>query len=200
MYSWQVVHRTTTTQDGWTVQRQQVYPWSTASRVTVRNRISIDHKRGGYGDRYVMVKRSPHLPRFYEAFVNYGKDKISWIENLRYIGYKFGVVTQSFATDIPHPKYIVSTREEGIDQRGSMTGQRRWRMRVGPRSLQRRCMQYEIDTVFRGDCRFFTSNWDRILIALLSISAIRIISSLGVFVVDGRLPFVDCVLSFRCWL
>ena len=53
---------------------------------------------------YVMVKRSPHLPRFYEAFVNYGKDKISWIENLRYIGYKFGVVTQSFATDIPHPK------------------------------------------------------------------------------------------------
>ena len=125
IYSCQVVHRITTTQDGWTVQRQQVYPWSTASRVTVRSRIFIDHKGGCYGDRYVMVKRSPHLPRFYEAFVNYGKDKISWIENLRYIGYKFGVVTQSFATDIPHPKYIVSTREEGIDQRGSMTGQRR---------------------------------------------------------------------------
>ena len=52
-----------------------------------------------------MVKKSDHLPSFDDKFVNYGKDKISWIENLRYIGYRFSVITHSFAIDIPHPKY-----------------------------------------------------------------------------------------------
>ena len=52
---------------------------------------------------YVMVKRSPHLPAFDERFVNYGKDKISWIEHLRYTGYKFAVLKNAYAIDIPHP-------------------------------------------------------------------------------------------------
>ena len=53
---------------------------------------------------YVMVKRSSHLPLFDERFINYGKDKISWIENLRYDGYKFAVIRGAFAVDIPHPR------------------------------------------------------------------------------------------------
>ncbi|KAM7454040.1 hypothetical protein BLSTO_05207 [Blastocystis sp. subtype 1] len=52
---------------------------------------------------YVMVKMSPHLPLFDERFVNYGKDKISWIEHLRYTGYKFAVLKNAFAIDVPHP-------------------------------------------------------------------------------------------------
>lgn len=50
-----------------------------------------------------MVKMSPHLPLFDERFVNYGKDKISWIEHLRYTGYKFAVLKNAFAIDVPHP-------------------------------------------------------------------------------------------------
>ncbi|KAK8794665.1 hypothetical protein WA158_001646 [Blastocystis sp. Blastoise] len=53
---------------------------------------------------YVIVKRSSHLPSFDPNFVNYGKDKISWIENLRYIGYKYYVMTETFGIDFPHPK------------------------------------------------------------------------------------------------
>lgn len=55
---------------------------------------------------YVAVKRSSHLPQFDERFINYGKDKISWIENLRYDGYSFALLRNAFAVDIPHPKYI----------------------------------------------------------------------------------------------
>lgn len=52
-----------------------------------------------------MVKRSPYLPPFDERFINYGKDKISWIEHLRYSGYIFAVTKDAFAIDIPHPRY-----------------------------------------------------------------------------------------------
>ena len=57
-----------------------------------------------------MVKRSSFLPKFDERFVNYGKDKISWIENLRYNGYLFAVITGSFAIDIPHPRSLYAQR------------------------------------------------------------------------------------------
>ena len=50
-----------------------------------------------------MVRRSNHLPLFDERFINYGYNKVQWIEHLRWIGYQFGVIAQSFATDIPHP-------------------------------------------------------------------------------------------------
>ena len=54
-----------------------------------------------------MVKRSSHLPLFDERFVNYGKDKISWIETLRYMGYQFAILKNSFVIDIPHPLYYL---------------------------------------------------------------------------------------------
>ena len=56
---------------------------------------------------YVVVKQSSHLPLFDERFINYGKDKISWIENLRYDGYAFAVLRNAFAVDIPHPRYYL---------------------------------------------------------------------------------------------
>ncbi|KAK8792030.1 hypothetical protein WA158_005407 [Blastocystis sp. Blastoise] len=53
---------------------------------------------------YIMVKRTESLPPFDERFINYGKDKISWIEHLRYSGYIFAVMKDAFAIDIPHPR------------------------------------------------------------------------------------------------
>lgn len=55
--------------------------------------------------RYVMVKKSEHLPPFPEQFI-YGNDKVVWIQHIRYIGYKFGELNQAYGIDIPHPKYI----------------------------------------------------------------------------------------------
>ena len=49
-----------------------------------------------------MVRRSSHLPLFDERFINYGFNKVEWIETLRYRGFEFYILSQSFAFDIPH--------------------------------------------------------------------------------------------------
>ena len=50
-----------------------------------------------------MARRSTHLPLFDERFINYGYNKVQWIEHLRWLGYQFAVMAHSFAVDIPHP-------------------------------------------------------------------------------------------------
>lgn len=52
---------------------------------------------------YFIIPKNEHLPLFSELFYNYGKDKIQWVENVRYVGYKFGMFVQSYCIDIPHP-------------------------------------------------------------------------------------------------
>ena len=51
---------------------------------------------------YVMVKRSENMPLFDDAFINYGFNKVEWIEHLRYTGYEFYILNNGFAVDIPH--------------------------------------------------------------------------------------------------
>ena len=51
---------------------------------------------------YVMVRRFEKLPFFDERFINYGHNKIQWIEHLRYSGFEFNVLSHSYAVDIPH--------------------------------------------------------------------------------------------------
>ena len=51
---------------------------------------------------YVMVKRWEGLPLFDERFINYGFNKVQWIEHLRYLGFEFHVLAQSYAVDMPH--------------------------------------------------------------------------------------------------
>ena len=49
-----------------------------------------------------MVRKTPDLPLFDERFINYGFNKVEWIENLRYLGYESHVLSQAYAIDIPH--------------------------------------------------------------------------------------------------
>ena len=56
--------------------------------------------------RYIIVRKTPEMPRFDERFAHYAYNKVQWIEHLRYRGYAFWVVTDAFAFDIPHPPYI----------------------------------------------------------------------------------------------
>ena len=78
-----------------------------------------------------MVKRSNHLPLFDERFVNYGKNKISWIEHLRYDGYAFAVLGGAYAIDIPHPKlYSMISLIVDLSIRLTLSRQKRmeWKM------------------------------------------------------------------------
>ena len=45
------------------------------------------------------------MPLFDERFINFGFNKIEWIETLRYTGYKFAVLINGFGMDVPHPQY-----------------------------------------------------------------------------------------------
>ena len=69
----------------------------------------MDCFRQRFLEPYVMVRRTEILPLFDERFINYGFNKVQWIENLRYLGFEFYVLGQSFAFDIPHEPYV-STR------------------------------------------------------------------------------------------
>lgn len=53
---------------------------------------------------YVMHRRSSSIPLFDETFVNYGFNKVQWIEHLRHRGFEFFTSTQAFLVDIPHKK------------------------------------------------------------------------------------------------
>lgn len=50
-----------------------------------------------------MVRRSAFLPLFDDRFINYGYNKVQWVETLRWLGFQFALATQSFAVDVPHP-------------------------------------------------------------------------------------------------
>ena len=55
-----------------------------------------------YQEPYVMLRRSPNTPLFDERFVNYGYNKVQWLEHLRYVGFDYEILTNGFAVDIPH--------------------------------------------------------------------------------------------------
>ena len=61
-----------------------------------------------YSLRYLIVRKSDHLPLFDERFINYGYNKQQWVEHLRYIGYKFAQLVHGYGIDIPHPTYVHS--------------------------------------------------------------------------------------------
>lgn len=53
-----------------------------------------------------MVRKTPDTPQFAEQFINYGFNKVQWVEHLRYSGYEFHVLSHAYAIDMPHPEYM----------------------------------------------------------------------------------------------
>lgn len=53
---------------------------------------------------YVVLQRTPDLPRFEEQFTGYGKNKIQNLVHLRYSGWRFAVLPRSFLIHFPHHK------------------------------------------------------------------------------------------------
>ncbi|KAK8791338.1 hypothetical protein WA171_002285 [Blastocystis sp. BT1] len=55
-----------------------------------------------FQEPYVMVKRRDNITDYLEDLINYGFNKITYIENLRYRGYRFIIAGEMFAFDLPH--------------------------------------------------------------------------------------------------
>ena len=59
-----------------------------------------------FQEPYVMVKRRDNITDYLEDLINYGFNKITYIENLRYRGYRFIIAGEMFAFDLPHHPYV----------------------------------------------------------------------------------------------
>ena len=60
---------------------------------------------------FVIVSKTA-LPQFDEDFVDYGYNKVQWLEHLRYMGYDFQILTNGFAVDIPHGRLLLLCVDE----------------------------------------------------------------------------------------
>ena len=69
---------------------------------------------------YLLLRAYPGMPLFDERFVNYGYNKVQYVEHLRRAGYTFFILNHAFAMDIPHPdssfrrEYIASMHGESL--------------------------------------------------------------------------------------
>lgn len=56
----------------------------------------------GVSCRYVMLRFDNSTLLFDERFIDYGCNKVQYIDHLRYMGYRFYIVSDAFATDVLH--------------------------------------------------------------------------------------------------
>ena len=52
-----------------------------------------------------MLKYSEDMLLFDERFVDYGCNKVQYVDHLRLRGYEFYILTQTFAMDLVHHEY-----------------------------------------------------------------------------------------------
>lgn len=58
-------------------------------------------------NRFVIVSKT-NLPQFDEEFVDYGYNKIQWITLLRYSGYRFSVLSNTWAFHLRHSPFVLN--------------------------------------------------------------------------------------------
>lgn len=89
-------------QDGFVIRRKVFIKITITTRVGMiicKNRMSM---RIVLRYRYLMVYRNDSITRFNERFINYGFNKISYVETLRRYEYRFVLAGRVFAFDLPH--------------------------------------------------------------------------------------------------
>ena len=64
-------------------------------------------------NRYLMVQRDDNITVFYDEFINYGFNKITYVEKLRYSNFSFYLASKLYAFDLPHHGYdlLIGIRE-----------------------------------------------------------------------------------------
>ena len=59
-------------------------------------------------NRYVILKYTPFTPLFYEQFINYGYNKVQYVEHLRAANYNFFILNHAFMIDLAHKEYGIN--------------------------------------------------------------------------------------------
>lgn len=58
---------------------------------------------GWVENRYLMIRYSNDTILFDERFINYGCNKVQYVDYLRHLGYQFYILGDEFAMDVLHP-------------------------------------------------------------------------------------------------
>ena len=53
---------------------------------------------------FLIVAKTPELPRFTPSFIDYGYNRMEWVAHLRYAGYRFSVLSQAWGFHLRHEK------------------------------------------------------------------------------------------------
>ena len=64
-------------------------------------------QEGGVNGSYLLVYRNDSVTEFVERFINYGFNKISYVETIRREEYRFALAGNVFAFDLPHLPYLI---------------------------------------------------------------------------------------------
>ena len=56
---------------------------------------------------YLLLKYSEDMLLFDERFIDYGCNKVQYVDHLRLRGYEFYIFTQTFAMDLVHHEYTL---------------------------------------------------------------------------------------------
>ena len=54
---------------------------------------------------FLIVAKTPELPRFTPSFIDYGYNRMEWVAHLRYAGYRFSVLSQTWGFHLRHERY-----------------------------------------------------------------------------------------------
>ncbi|OAO13424.1 hypothetical protein AV274_4892, partial [Blastocystis sp. ATCC 50177/Nand II] len=73
---------------------------STPSEITEALKKKIEEV--GVQEPYLLVRRNDSIAHFHESFINYGFNKISYVESIRRHGYTFYLASKMYAFDLPH--------------------------------------------------------------------------------------------------
>ena len=73
---------------------------------------------------FLIVAKTPELPRFTPSFIDYGYNRMEWVAHLRYAGYRFSVLSQAWGFHLRHEKsfYALKSREKSDPTKGKRGG------------------------------------------------------------------------------
>ena len=69
--------------------------------------------------RFVIVKKSPEVPLFFEYLKDYGNNRLEWINHLRFKGFEFNLLSQSWLYHVKHKPSALATN---YDQKRDVNG------------------------------------------------------------------------------
>ena len=104
---------------------------------------------------YYVLKHTRFTPLYDERFVDYGYNKIQHMRHLTYIGYRFFILSNAYAVDMPHPqsdfrRLHISSHEKMKQLYIGFLYDKKWKTKI--RQKMRYCSNFTNDSLYLPFC------------------------------------------------